>query len=83
MKQTKRRIEVRSFYDRTGIERHLEKMAAKGWMIERVDGFGWRYRRIEPQQLRFAVTYFPKASEFDPGPTEEQQVYHDMAEKTG
>lgn len=83
MKQTKRRIEVRSFYDRTGIERHLEKMAAKGWMIERVDGFGWRYRRIEPQTLRFAVTYFPKASDFDPGPTEEQQVYHDMAEKTG
>lgn len=83
MKQTKRRIEVRSFYDRTGIEQHLEKMAAKGWMIERVDGFGWRYRRIEPQTLRFAVAYFPKASDFDPGPTEEQQVYHDMAEQTG
>lgn len=83
MKQTKRCMEIRSFYDRTGVERRLEKMAAKGWMIERVDGFCWRYRRIEPQQLRFAVTYFPKVSDFDPGPTEEQQVYHAMSEQTG
>lgn len=83
MKQTKRRMETLSFYDRTGIERHLAKMAAKGWLIERVDGFGWRYRRIEPQTLRFAVTFFPKASDFDPGPTEGQQVYHAMSEQTG
>lgn len=83
MKQTKRRMETLSFYDRTGVERHLEKMAAKGWVIDRVDGFGWRYRRIEPQQLRFAVTYFPKASEFDPGPTAGQQVYHAMSEQAG
>lgn len=83
MKQTKRRMETLSFYDRTGIERHLERMAAKGWMIERVDGFGWRYRRTEPQTLRFAVTYFPKASDFDPGPTEGQQLYHAMTEQAG
>ena len=83
MKQTKRRMETLSFYDRTGVERHLEKMAAKGWMIDRVDTFGWRYRRLEPQQLRFAVTYFPKASEFDPGPTAGQQVYHAMSEQAG
>ena len=56
MRQTKRRMETLSFYDRTGVERHLEKMAAKGWMIDRVNGFGWHYRRIEPQTLRFAVT---------------------------
>ena len=83
MKQTKRRMETLSFYDRTGIERHLEQMAAKGWMIDRVDTFGWHYRRIEPQTLRFAVTYFPKASEFDPGPTEGQQVYHAMSKQAG
>lgn len=83
MKQTKRRMETLSFYDRTGVERHLEKMAAKGWMIDRVDGFGWHYRRIEPQTLRFAVTYFPKASDFDPGPTAGQQVYHAMSEQAG
>lgn len=83
MKRTKRSMETLSFYDRTGVERHLEKMAAGGWMIDRVDAFGWRYRRIEPQKLHFAVTYYPKASEFDPGPTAGQQVYHALSEQTG
>lgn len=83
MRKTKRRMETLSFYDRTGVERHLEKMAAKGWMIDRVTGFGWVYHRIEPQKLQFAVAYYPKASDFDPGPTEGQQVYHAFSAHAG
>ncbi len=37
MKDRKRRFETFSFYDRTGIEAHLKKMAEKGWMISRND----------------------------------------------
>ena len=33
MKEKKRRIERYSFYDRTEIARHLERMAEKGWLI--------------------------------------------------
>lgn len=65
MKNTKRRIEPLSFFDHTGISGHLEKMAAKGWMIEKIVNTGWVYRRIEPKKIHFAVSYFPKASEFD------------------
>lgn len=83
MRKTKRRLETLSFYDRTGIERHLEKMAAKGWLIDHVGAFGWVYRRIEPKQLQFSVTYYPKASDFDPGPTEDQQVYHAFSAHAG
>lgn len=83
MRKTKRRMETLSFYDRTGIERHLEKMAAKGWLIDHVGAFGWVYRRIEPKQLQFSVTYYPKASDFDPGPTEGQQVYHAFSAHAG
>ena len=36
MKDTKRRLEVFSFYDRAHIERHLEAMAARGWLLERM-----------------------------------------------
>ena len=32
MKNRKRRIESLSFFDHTGISKHLENMAAKGWM---------------------------------------------------
>ena len=69
MKNRKRRVELLSFYDHVGISRHLEKMAAKGWMLEKITNLGWVYRRIEPKQLHFTVSYYSKASEFDPEPT--------------
>ena len=83
MKNTKRRIEPLSFFDHTGISGHLEKMAAKGWMIEKIVNTGWIYRRIEPKKIHFAVSYFPKASEFDPEPSEEQKMFHDFCAHTG
>lgn len=83
MKNTKRRMELLSFYDHTGIAAHMEKMAAKGWFIERITSFGWVYRRIEPKKLHFAVSYYPKASEFDPEPSEEQRMFHDFCEHSG
>lgn len=83
MKNTKRRIEPLSFYDHTGISSHLEKMAAKGWMIEKIINTGWVYRRMEPKQVHFAVSYYPKASEFDPEPSEEQKMFHEFCAHTG
>ena len=83
MKNTKRRIEPLSFFDHTGISRHLEKMAAKGWMIEKIVNTGWIYRRMEPKKVHFAVSYYPKASEFDPEPLEEQKIFHDFCAHTG
>lgn len=83
MRKTKRRIETLSFWDHAGISRHLEKMASKGWMIEKIVNTGWVYRRIEPKHVHFAVSYYPKASEFDPEPSEEQKMFHDFCAHTG
>ena len=83
MKTTKRRLEFFSFYDHTGIEAHLERMAQKGWLLEKIGNFTWHYRRIEPQALTFSVCYFPKASLFDPGPSEEQEMFYDFCRHTG
>ena len=83
MKQTKRRIEWFSFYDHTGIERHLARMAERGWLLEKFGGFTWHYRRIEPKRLTFSVSYFPKASVFDPEPSEEQETFYDFCAHTG
>ncbi len=82
MKNTKRRIEILSFYDHTGIEKHLEYMAEKGWMIEEISKSSWIYRRIEPQKLHFTVSYYPEASDFDSVPSESQQTFIDFCEKT-
>lgn len=83
MRQTKRCLEAFSFFNSEGICRHWEKMAAKGWLIDKMDGLGWRYRRIEPMEATFAITYCPKASEFDPEPTEEQRDFFDFCAHTG
>ncbi len=38
MRETKYRIEHFAFYDHSGIARHLERMAEKGWMLEKESG---------------------------------------------
>lgn len=83
MRNTMRRMENITFYDPAGIARHLEKMAARGWMLESRTNFTWHYRRITPARLHFAVTYFPQASDFDPEPSEQQRTFRDFCETAG
>ena len=83
MSETKRQLELLSFYDHTGIERHLAEMARRGWMIQKMSNYFWTYRRIKPQELRFTVSYFPPASDFDPGPSAAQQTLLDFCGETG
>ena len=72
MKQTKHRFEPFAFYNSTGICRHLEKMAAKGWMLTRMSTLWWTYRRTEPRKLHFAISYLPNLSQFDPDDLEDR-----------
>lgn len=83
MKETKRRLETFSFYDRTGLEKHLTKMAEEGWLLEKIGPFFWTYRKIEPKTLTFCTCCFPKASAFDPGPSEEQETFYDFCQHSG
>lgn len=72
-----------TFYDRTGICRLLEAQAEKGWLLDKITTLGWRLRRIEPQKIHYAVTYFPKASAYDPHPSEAQQELHEFCAHSG
>ena len=83
MRQTKRVVTQFCFYDRTGIQKMLERQAAKGWMLESIGQLGWKYRRMEPKELRFAVTYYPKASMFDPYPTVGEELYREFIGHSG
>lgn len=83
MKDTKQRMEFFSFYNHTGIEEHLSKMAQKGWMIESITNVSWTYRKIEPKKICFTASYYPRASDFDPEPTEEQKEFNDYCARTG
>lgn len=83
MRQTKTRMELFSFYDHRGIAAHLERQAREGWMLEKIGTWGWKYRRIEPSEIKFYVTYFPKASAYDPGPSEQEQTFRAYCEEAG
>lgn len=83
MRNKKYTLGAFSFYDRSGLEKRLVQMAEKGWLLEHIGSFLWTYRRIEPQKLAFCVCWFPKASAFDPAPSEEQQTFYDFCRHTG
>lgn len=83
MKKTKRCLAQFTFYDRTGIQRFLEQKAREGWMLERIAPMFWKFRRIEPKDIHFAVTYFAKASVYDPEPTEKQKTFQAFCEYSG
>ncbi len=83
MSRVKYKLHFYSMYDHTGICKHLEDMAAKGWMLEKTGTFFWKYRKCEPKEVHFAINYFPKASEFAPEPTEEQKLMFEYCEQAG
>ncbi len=83
MRQKKHRLEMFSLYNGSGVEKHLEEQAAKGWMLEKIGLIRWTYRRAESQALKFNVTYFPEAGHFDPQMQEGQQTYVEMCEAAG
>lgn len=83
MRDVKRRIETYSFYDRSAISSHLEAMAAKGWQLERITSSFWYYRRAQPQKLRYAVTYYPSGSAFDPVPNGGNADFYELCAHQG
>lgn len=83
MKDTKRCICLFSYYDQLAIGETLENMAEDGWMLQKPGSFLWTYKRCAPQKLRFCVTYFPEASDFDPGPTDSELTKIDYCREDG
>lgn len=83
MEDTKRRIEPFSLYDHTNIEKHLEKMALKGWMIESIGSTFWKYKKVEPQKLHFSVVYYPKTVNEGVAISEDRQYFIDMCTSNG
>lgn len=83
MKDTKRRLFRFSLYDRTGIAEYLVNQAKNGWMIEKIDNYGFKFRKTEPKKLSFAITYLPEFSEFTPLPNDGQIKLFEFCEHTG
>ena len=83
MKDTKKLFWTISVYNPTAIAEKLEEMAAEGWMFEKTGSVFWTFKRAEPRKLRFAVTYFPGASDFDPDLTEGEKIKAEYCAEDG
>ena len=57
------------------MEQHFEKMAGKGWALDRM-GIFWHYHRIDPKPLHYAVGYFPGGGVYAP-PTGEELTFEE------
>lgn len=69
------------YFDHTTMERHFEKMAGKGWALDRMGTF-WHYHRIEPKSLHYAVGYFPGGGVYAP-PTGEELTFEEYCDTAG
>ena len=83
MKNTKKQWRIFSFYAYSDMEARFEKMAAEGWMLTKITNQFFYYEKAEPAKVKFTVTYFAKASDFDPEITEEQKDFNDFCAAAG
>ena len=70
-------------YNVTGMKLHLEKMARNGWLIDHINNNFWCYKKVEPMDISFTVSYFAKASDFDPEKSAGQETFEEMAAHDG
>ena len=62
---------------------HLEEMAQKGWMLCQCEETELIYNKCEPQQVHFAITFFPAYDFRDPAPPPALERLWDFCEMTG
>ena len=83
MKDVKFKLIDTQLYDYSLIEEKLMKLSAEGWHLEKLGTLAWKFRRGEPKQVRYAVTYAPSASAFNSRPTEAEEDLSDLCAQAG
>lgn len=63
--------------------KYLEKKAMEGWLFTEFTNFGWKFRRIPPQKIRFSIVYFPGISWLDASVTPELMEFRDFCAHNG
>ena len=65
------------------IQVHLKEMAERGWELERI-GYRWFvYRPAEPGPIRYALAFHLEVGNYDPLPTQGQEIYADYCQEAG
>lgn len=83
MKEKKITFKQFMFFDRSGIKKYMEKMARQGWLLKKINIFGYEFKRIEPKEIKFAVTYFSDGTKDNENLSEKELEYKEFCEYSG
>lgn len=83
MKETLYRVETFQPFEFEAMERRFASMARRGWQLEEIGTFFWKYRRAKPRETAYAVTFLPKGSAFDPHDEPEAETLRDLCAEAG
>lgn len=83
MRNTRRELFIFRATDINAIEEHFEGMARNGWMVDKVYDYTVKYKRAEPQELKFSVDIFNKLSTFDHPDSDVIMEYRDLCIAAG
>lgn len=72
-----------SMLDYKAMEEYFEKMAAQGWLLEKISAVTAKFRKTEPQNLTFTVDIFPYISIFDSPNHRNASDYRELCEQSG
>lgn len=72
-----------TIYDYKSIESKLTVMASKGWRIENIGAFLWKFKRAEPSNKKFFVVFSDIPSGGKISPTEENQSLGEICIRNG
>ena len=72
-----------SMFDDHLLTDRLERMALKGWQLEKIGRYQLSFRKAEPQALHYAIGFFPGAEAEDPTMSEDQLSYIDLCSASG
>lgn len=83
MKDTKYILNDNTLYDYHRIQEKLTRMAAEGWHLEKFTNLFWKFRRGEPKEVRYEITYSAAASAYNSRPTEAEVELADLCAQAG
>ncbi|WP_206460835.1 DUF2812 domain-containing protein [Anaerovorax sp. IOR16] len=55
---TKYQLWLFSFFDYKGVKDHLNTMYARGWEIQSIGTWLWKYKKIKPANKKFSVCFY-------------------------
>lgn len=79
---TKKVFFLFNMLDYIALQNYFEKMAAQGWMLEKITAFGATFQRTAPQNIKFTVDIYPAANKLLQD-YERGQEYKEACELTG